>query len=141
MADGIVAEADVVAIGDHGLVTLADRERDEVVRFALQSCGDTDGNGSNHALEVERVERDFARTGIADSVGRLRDRREANDFGRTTRDCGRGLRHPALFYTGLRFCRPGFLIRSGWFIFEAWLRPRYKAGLRAGMEFRSAFSS
>ncbi len=99
MADRVIAERDVIAVGNDGLFSLADGERNEVVGFAFQRVRDFSGHGGDHALEIEGVDRDLSRHGIADSVGCLRDRREPDYFGGTARD-GRGrLRHSALFST------------------------------------------
>ena len=81
MADRVVAERDVVAVGDHGFFSLTHGQRDEVVGLAFQRGRDLRRHGGDHALEIERVDRDFAGHGVADSVGRLRDGREPNNFG------------------------------------------------------------
>ena len=53
MADRIVAERHVVAVGDYRLVALAHGERDEVVRLAIERGRDARGDGGDHAFEVE----------------------------------------------------------------------------------------
>ena len=76
---GIVAERHVVAVGDDRFVTLAHRERDEVVSFALERRRNFCGNGCNHALQVQRIDRNLAGDGVANSVLRLGNRREPDD--------------------------------------------------------------
>ena len=99
MADGIVAERHVIAIGDNCFITLADGQRNKVIRLALKPGRDFFWNCGDHSLQVERVDRDFPREGITDSVGSLGNGRQPDDFGRTARNGWCGLRHAELFYT------------------------------------------
>jgi hypothetical protein len=93
MADRIVAQRDVVTVGDDRLFSLIHGERDEVISLALERGGDAPGHGRDHALQVKGVHRDFAAHGIADSVGRLRNWCCPNDFSGAPRNSGRCLRH------------------------------------------------
>ena len=93
MANRVVAERDVVAIGDHGVLALIHRERHKVVGLALQSGGSGVGDGSDHSLQIRSRDGDLADDGVADAIGRLRDGTLANDLVRRTRNCGCSLRH------------------------------------------------
>ncbi len=52
MADGVVAEGNVVAVGDHGFVALVHRERDKVISLALQSGRSRVRDGGDHSLQI-----------------------------------------------------------------------------------------
>ena len=54
MADGVVAEGNVVAVGDHGVVALVHRERDEVIGLALQGRGGGVRDGGDHSFQIGR---------------------------------------------------------------------------------------
>ena len=97
MADGVVAERDIVAVGDQDFVSLGDGERDEVIRLALERFGSLDGNGGDHALHVERADGSLARDGVTDAVSRLRNRSGSNYIGGAPRDCWRCLGHTGSF--------------------------------------------
>lgn len=71
MADGVVAEGDVVAIGDNGFVSLGDGERDKIVSLAGKRGGDGHRDGGDHAFEVVFGDGDLSGTRVADAVGRL----------------------------------------------------------------------
>ncbi|MGO9087085.1 MAG: hypothetical protein ACLQBK_17840 [Candidatus Sulfotelmatobacter sp.] len=93
MADGIIAEGNVVTVGDQGFVALAHGERNEVIGVAFECGRDTRGNGGDHSLQIERVHRDLARHGVADPIGRLGNRRQPDHFRGAPRDCWGCLRH------------------------------------------------
>src|SRR5579862_5050827 len=95
MADGVVAQCDVVAVGDQRVVALAHRERDEIIGLAFERRGDPGRYGRDHAFEIERVDGNLSGAGVADSVGCLRDRSEPNHFGGAARDSWGCLRHSA----------------------------------------------
>src|SRR5215469_1325785 len=99
MADRIVAESDVVPIGDQRVIALADCERDEVVSLAFEGGSDAGRNGRDHALEVKRIHRNLAGAGVADAVRSLRNGSVPNHLGGATRYSGGCLRHYSLFYT------------------------------------------
>ena len=71
MANCVVAERNVVAVGNHGLIALGYGERHEVVRFAAERGGHRHWHRGNHAVEIVVGNRDFARAGITDAVRRL----------------------------------------------------------------------
>ena len=93
MANRIVAKRNVIAIGDHGVLALIHGQRYKIISFSLQSSGGGVGDGRDHPLQIRGSYRDFARDGVADAIGRLRDRRLPNNFLRRTRDWGCSLRH------------------------------------------------
>ena len=93
MADGVVAEGNVVAVGDHGVVALVHRERHKVISLALQSSGSGVGDGGDHSFQIRGGHGDLAGDGITDSIGRLRDGSLADDLVRRTRNRGCSLRH------------------------------------------------
>ncbi len=105
MADGAVAERDVVALGDHDLLILNHRERHEVVSLALEGGGDGNRHGGHHALEVGGAERDLAQAGVTDAVGRLRYGSAANRLGGRQRDGIGGFGHSGHFTEALGFER------------------------------------
>ena len=80
MAHRVVAEPDVVAIGDHGVLALVHGERNEVISFAPQSSGSGIRNGSDHSFQIRGRAQSPRRDGIANSIGRLRDRSLADDL-------------------------------------------------------------
>src|SRR3974377_274501 len=102
MADGVIAERNVVAVGDERLVALAYCQRDEVISFAFESGRDAGRNGSDHAFEVERVDCDFTGTGVTDTVRGLRYRSLPNHIGGITRDRWSGLGHASCHSTHQR---------------------------------------
>ncbi len=53
MADGVVAERDIVPVRDQGLVALAHRQRDEVIRLALERGRNLRGNRGDHPFQVK----------------------------------------------------------------------------------------
>ena len=99
MADCVVAEGYVIAVGDKGLIAVTDRQGNEVVSLAFQCRSDAGRNGGDHAVEVEGVDRDLAQAGVTDAIGSLRNRGLPDYFARATSDCWSCLGHPALFYT------------------------------------------
>ena len=86
MANGVVAERHIVAVGDHGFLALAYGQRDEVVGLALENGRHFRWNRCDHALQIKRVDRDLASDGIADAVRCLGNGREPYNFGGTARD-------------------------------------------------------
>src|SRR5579859_1230825 len=86
MAHGAVAKRDIVAVGNQCVIALTDGKRNEVVGFALQRGCDTGRDCGDHPLKIEGVDRNFSRRGVADSVRRLRNGGEPNDFSGTARD-------------------------------------------------------
>src|ERR1700693_4669033 len=104
MADGVVAERDVVAVGDVSLLALRNSEWHKVVRLAFERGGNFGWDCRNHTLQVKRVHGNFSGGGVANAVHRLRNGRETDDFGGAARNRRGCLRHAALFYThGLRW--------------------------------------
>ena len=95
MADGVIAESHVVAVCDDGVVPLADGQRDKVIGFALERGRDRHGNGGNHPLKIEGVDRDFAGAGVADAIGSLRHGSKPNNLCRAAGYRLRCLRHAA----------------------------------------------
>jgi len=93
VADGVVAQRDVVALGDERLITLADGEWHEVVGLALERSRDRARYGCDHAVEIGFGKRDLAAVRVANAIGRLRDGGLADNFRRGPRQCGRCLRH------------------------------------------------
>src|SRR5580692_10390694 len=96
MANRIVAEPNVVAIGDHGVLALIHRERNEVIGLALQSGGSSVGDSRDHSLQIRGCHGDLADDGVADAIRRLRDRTLANHLVRRSRNCGCSLRHSSI---------------------------------------------
>src|SRR5215470_15486862 len=79
MANGVIAEGNVVAIGNNGLIALVHRERNKVIGLAVESTGNGCRHSRNHPLELGRRHTHFAGNRIADAIRGLRDRRLAND--------------------------------------------------------------
>ena len=71
MANRVVAERNVVAIGDHGLIALGHGERHEIIRLAIERDRHRHGHGGNHALEIVVGDSNLSRAGIADPIRRL----------------------------------------------------------------------
>ena len=74
VADGVVAQLHVIAVGDHRVFALAHGQRDEVIRVAVKGPGGRFGNGGDHALKIGIGDGDLARNGITNAIGRLRNR-------------------------------------------------------------------
>jgi hypothetical protein len=91
MANGVVAEGHIIAIGDDGLVTLGYGEGYEVVRFAGECGGHRHGDRGDHAFEIVVGDGDFTGAGIADAVRGLRNRVALHDLRRAADDRGGGL--------------------------------------------------
>ena len=72
MANRAVAEGNVVAVGDDGLVSLIDGERDEVIRLAIKRRSDRLGDDGDHAFDISAGNIHFAGNGVTDSVRSLR---------------------------------------------------------------------
>ena len=71
MAHRVVAERDVVAVGNQRLVVLAYGQGDEVIRLAFQRRCDPRRDSGDHPLQIKRVDRDLAGRGVTNTVGRL----------------------------------------------------------------------
>ena len=71
MANRIVAERNVVAVGNYGVFALGHGERHEVVRLAAERGSDRHGHRGGHALEIVVGNGNLARAGIADAIRRL----------------------------------------------------------------------
>ena len=71
MANRVVAERNVVAVGNHRLFALGHGERHEVVRLAAERGGHRHGHRRDHALEVVVGNGNLARAGVADAIWRL----------------------------------------------------------------------
>lgn len=97
MANRIVAECDIVTVGNHRIFALAYRERHKVVRVAFQRGRSLGRNCGDHALQIERVHGGLARHRIADPVRRLGDRRLPNHFRGAPRNRWGCLRHTVSF--------------------------------------------
>ncbi len=143
MANCVVAERHVVAVGDHGLIPLAHGQRDKVVRLAFQRCRDFGRHGGNHALQIERIHSSLTGHGIANPVCRLGDRGLPDHLRRTACNCWCRLRHALPFIHQGPLCRdvstPSSLgatdgashalclvsvprlRRSGWYRLDVWL--------------------
>ncbi len=80
VTDRLVTEGDIIAIGDQGVVSLADREWDEVVGLAIERVRNGVGERGNHALEFRCRDGDLSARGIANTIGRLLNGRQAQDF-------------------------------------------------------------
>ena len=52
VTNGVVAECDVVPIGNYSIVALAHCKRNKIVGLALQSCRRGTRNGGNHPLQI-----------------------------------------------------------------------------------------
>ena len=96
MANRIVAERNVVAVGDYGILALIHRERHKIKSLVVQGGGSGVGDGSDHSLQIGGRDRDLARDGVADAIGGLRHRSLPNHLLRRTRDCGCSLRHKSI---------------------------------------------
>ena len=70
MADGVIAERDIVAVGDDGLLALAHRERHEIVRLARERGGDRVGTAATMRSRSLSDSGDLP-DGITDAVGCL----------------------------------------------------------------------
>src|SRR5579872_1374301 len=102
MANGVVAEGDVVAVGDESLLALTHGKRYEVIGFSIEGGRDARGNGGDHPFEIEGIDGDFAGRGVADAVGRLRNRGEPNNVGGAASDSWSCLRHARFHSTQCR---------------------------------------
>src|SRR5579885_504115 len=102
MANGVIAKGDVVAVGDQRLVAVTHCKRYEVIGFAIERGRNAGGNGGDHALEIERIDGDFSRGGIADAVGRLGNGSEPNYVGGAASDSWSCLRHARVHSTQRR---------------------------------------
>ncbi len=71
MANRIVAEGNVVAVGNYGVLALGHGERHEVVRLTAQRGGDRHWHRGNHAVEIVLSNGNLARAGVTDAIGRL----------------------------------------------------------------------
>ena len=87
MARCLVADCGVEAFRDHRVVAFAQRQRNEVKRFAIESRGDGARDRLDHALQVRGGQRDFAQRGVTDAVGRLCDAYVADDLLRVSQRC------------------------------------------------------
>ena len=81
VADGAVAEVDVVGGGDGGLIVFADGQRHEVPGAAGEGVGYGGGHGLHDALEVPGPIRVSPKPGIEDAVGGLLDVRLLRHLG------------------------------------------------------------
>ncbi len=82
MADGAIGELHVIAVGDHRLVAQIQRERDEVVRFAIERGSDGTRHSVHHALQIGNASRHLAHNRVADAVAGLGNRRHPHHFRR-----------------------------------------------------------
>src|SRR6185437_13095961 len=80
MAGGPFRRRAIKALCDHRLVAVANGERHKVKSLALQRRGNWARHGADDPLKIVGREHDFARGGIADTVGRLVDSRIANNL-------------------------------------------------------------
>jgi hypothetical protein len=96
MANRVVAERHVIAISNNRVVSLIHRERDEVIRFALQGSSRGIRNRGDHALQIGGRNSNLTRNRVTDSVWRLRDGSSADHLGRGARDGWCSLRHPSI---------------------------------------------
>src|SRR5207245_2586000 len=93
MAHSVIAEGNIVAVGNQGFLPLANRQRNKIIGLALQRGRGSARHGRNHSLQVGFGDRDLTGNRIADTIWRLRDGRPANDFRWSVSNRGRGLRH------------------------------------------------
>ena len=96
MANGVIAEGHIVAVGDDGFVALGHGERHEIIRLAAEGGGDGHGDGGNHALEIIAGNGDLAGAGVADAIWRLGNRTALHDLRGAAGDRGGGLRHDGI---------------------------------------------
>jgi len=71
MANRVVAERNVVAVGNHRLFPLGHGEGHKVVSLAAERSGHRHWHCGGHALEIVVGNGDLARAGIADAIRRL----------------------------------------------------------------------
>jgi len=71
MANRVVAERNVVAVGNHGLIALGHGERHEVVRLAAERGRHRQLAPLQSCVEVVVGNGNFARAGVADAIRRL----------------------------------------------------------------------
>ena len=104
MADRVVAQRHVVAVGDHSFVALVHGQRDKVVSLALQRGRGGIRHGGHHALQVGLRDGDLSRSGVADSIRSLRDGGQSDDLRRGARNRRCCLRHE-LYSSGRGSCQ------------------------------------
>src|ERR1700739_4465222 len=80
MAGGSLRRRAVKVLCDESFVTIANSDGHKVKSFALQRRGNWARHGADDPLKIVGREHDFARGGIADTVGRLVDSRIANNL-------------------------------------------------------------
>src|SRR5579884_2784190 len=97
MTNRVVAQRQIVTIGDDRLVSLTDGERNGVVGFPLQGAGNRARDGGDHALQVGGASREFTHDGVTNSIRRLRYRGLPNDVRRRARDGVSSLGHSHYF--------------------------------------------
>src|SRR5579872_4716159 len=80
MADGSFRRCAIKALRDESFVTIANSDGHKVEGFALQRGSNRARHCADDPLKIIRRKHDFARGGIADTVGRLVDSRVANNL-------------------------------------------------------------
>ena len=85
VAHSLIAEGNVVALSNQGVVAVANRQRHKVIGFLIQRGGNRAGHCGHHALQVIGCERGLAKRGIANPVGGLGDLRRADNLFRPPR--------------------------------------------------------
>src|SRR5438445_351282 len=71
MAHSVIAEGNIVAVGNQGFLPLANRQRNKIIGLALQRGRGSARHGSNHSLQVGFGDRDLTGNRIADTIWRL----------------------------------------------------------------------
>ena len=93
VANGILAQRDIVAVGNQRLLALADGERNEVVSLAGERGRGGARDSGNHPVQIVLGNGDFPGTGVTNTVGRLRNRGGSNDVRGGAGNRRGGLRH------------------------------------------------
>ena len=93
MANRLVAQGTVIALGNQRFISVAHRERNKIICFAVQCSGDAAGHGGDHFFQFTGRQGKLAGSGITDAVGRLVHTGGADDLLRGAQFCIGGLTH------------------------------------------------
>ena len=97
MADGAIAQLDVVRGRNHGLAGVGDRKGNEVVGAILECGGKQGGHAAHQALKVGLADARFAPSGETDAVGPMGNVNLRGDFLRRPEFDLRAARHEPIF--------------------------------------------